>query len=96
MLGVKDSDVIGERLFVPADGKRGGGKRVWRTFPTIPDWRAEATIIVLDPILKPEKIEEYLKHAGQFIGLGRFRPRNNGFYGRFTIENFRSDLKKAA
>ena len=27
----------------------------------------------------------HLKEAGQFIGLGRFRPRKNGYYGRFEI-----------
>ena len=36
----------------------------------------------------PEKVKEYLIHAGQFIGIGRFRPRNNGFYGRFKVNSF--------
>jgi len=83
-------EVPGERLFVPADGRRGSGKRVWKTFPRIDEWRVQAVIYVLDPVLigKPEKIEEYLGHAGKFIGLGRFRPRNNGYYGRFRVENF--------
>ena len=92
MLGVQGKDVEGERLFVPSDGRRGGGSRVWKTFPVIREWKTKATIYVLDPILmdKPEKIEEYLVHAGKFIGMGRFRPRNNGFYGRFNIEGFKS------
>lgn len=30
--------------------------------------------------------EFHLRQAGGFIGIGRFRPRNNGFYGRFTVE----------
>ena len=30
-----------------------------------------------------EVFEKHLKDAGRFIGLGRFRPRNNGTYGRF-------------
>jgi len=89
-LNIKAKDVQGERLFVPSDGRRGSGKRVWKTFPTIPEWRGKGTVYVLDPALidKPEKIEEYLGHAGKFIGLLRFRPRNNGFYGRFIVENF--------
>lgn len=87
MLGVKADDVPGERLFVPASGKRGDGKRVWKTFPIIMDWKASARIYLLDPILidKPDKVREYLEHAGKFIGLGRFRPRNNGYYGRFDV-----------
>lgn len=89
-LGVVGKTVPGERLFVPSDGKRGGGKRVWKTFPCIAGWAAAATIYLLDPILiaKPDKVHEYLTHAGKFIGLGRFRPRNNGYYGRFTVESF--------
>lgn len=90
-LGVKADAIDGERLFVPASGKRGDGKRVWKTFPYLPEWKTSAEILILDPILKPEKIEEYLKFAGQFIGMGRFRPRNNGYYGRFKIESFTSD-----
>ena len=89
-LGIKGDSVAGERLFVPADGKRGGGKRVWRTFPIVPEWRATARLYLLDQVLidSPDKVREYLEQAGKFIGLGRFRPRNNGWYGRFTVEKW--------
>lgn len=90
-LGVKADKIEGERLFVPSDGKRGGGKRVYKTFPVVKQWRTKATVYILDPVIKPEKVHEYLDHAGKFIGMGRFRPRNNGFYGRFTIENFKTN-----
>ena len=92
-LGVKADTVEGERLFVPADGKRGGGKRVWRTFPVLRNWSGVTTIYAMDPILidKPNKVLEYLEHAGKFIGLGRFRPRNNGFYGRFRVEDWKAE-----
>jgi hypothetical protein len=91
-LGVKADDVEGEWLFVPSDGKRGGGKRVWKCFPFIPaGWKVSGELILLDPILvaKPEKVREYLEHAGKFIGIGRFRPRNNGYYGRFEVTEFK-------
>lgn len=92
LLGVKGADVPGERLFVPASGKRGDGKRVWKTFPVIQEWQTTAVLYLLDPVLvdKPAKVQEYLEHAGKFIGMGRFRPRNNGFYGRFSVENFKT------
>lgn len=97
LLGTQADKIDFERLFLPADGVRGSGKRVWKQYPYLPEWRAEAEVVILDPIIKPEKVHEYLKFAGQFIGMGRFRPRNNGYYGRFTIENFRSEgLAKAA
>lgn len=94
MLGVKAKDMEGERLFVPSDGKRGGGKRVFKTFPVIRQWSVTGTVYILDPVIKPEKVLEYLEHAGKFIGMGRFRPRNNGFYGRFKVENFTHSVEK--
>jgi hypothetical protein len=89
-LGIKADEVKSERLFVPSDGKKGGSTRVWKTFPFIQKWEADVEIILLDPILidKPEKVREYLGHSGKFIGLGRFRPRNGGFYGRFEVTEF--------
>ena len=89
MLGVKSANVVAERLFVPSDGKKGGGKRVWKNFPKVDPWKTHATITVIDATIKPEKLQEYLNAAGQFIGLGYFRPRNGGFWGKFKIENFK-------
>jgi len=89
-LGVKAEAFEPLRLFVPSDGKKGGGTRVWKTFPVIQEWKADVEIMLLDPILidKPEKVKEYLGHAGKFIGIGFFRPRNGGYFGRFTVEKF--------
>jgi hypothetical protein len=42
---------------------------------------------ILDEIVNPEVFREHLKWAGQIIGIGRFRPRNNGYYGRFKVED---------
>ena len=87
-LGIKADTIQAEKLFVPSDGKPGGGSRVWKYFPLIPQgWTGAAEICLLDPILigKPEKVRDYLTYAGKFIGLGRFRPRRNGFYGRFVV-----------
>ena len=82
------ANIEAERLFLNSDGKKGGGSRVWRRYPRIPSgWRGTVTIHVFDETVTPEKLEEYLVHAGKFIGLGRFRPRNGGYYGRFVVEN---------
>lgn len=91
VLEAEAEKVTGERFFVPSDGKKGGSSRVWKIFPVIHKWSGNVEIMVLDPVLadKPEKIEEYLGHAGKFIGLGRFRPRNGGFYGRFEVKSFK-------
>jgi hypothetical protein len=87
----KVADLPFERLYVPSDGRPGGMKRVWRQFCYAPEgWTATGRLYLLDPILigKPEKVEEYLTHAGKFIGLCRWRPRNGGMYGRFKVEKF--------
>lgn len=87
VLSLKKDDVPGEWLFVPADGKRGGGKRVEKCFPVIREWTGDVTFIVLDETITQDVFKEHLIEAGKFIGLGRFRPRNNGFYGRFDVVN---------
>lgn len=80
-----------ETLFLNADGKRGGGRRVHRIYPMIPaGWKASGEIYVMDPIIQDEKLSEYLAYAGQFIGIGRFRPRVGGFYGRFKVASFKA------
>lgn len=88
----KPEQVQGVWMNVPSDGKRGGSKRVDRCFPVIPEWSAQAEIICLDPILvdNPNKVEEYIKHAGKFIGLMSMAPRNGGSFGRFAAENFKT------
>jgi len=86
VLPIKRDDVEGEWLFVPSDGKRGSGKRVDRCFPLIREWSGDVTFYVLDDIITPEVFEEHLRQAGNFIGIGRFRPRNNGYYGRFKVK----------
>lgn len=86
VLPVKKEDVKGEWLFVPSDGTRGGGRRVEKCFPIIHQWGGEVTFYVLDETVTEDVFKNILEQAGAFIGIGRFRPRNNGFYGRFKVE----------
>lgn len=81
-------DIIKWTLFVPADGKPGGGKRVWRSFPRVDSWEADATVLVLDPAITQKAFEQHLWTASMFIGLGTFRARNRGQCGRFAVSNF--------
>lgn len=85
VLGVKAKDVQGEWLFVPSDARRGSGKRVDKCFPVIQEWAGDVQFLILDEIITEDIFYKVLEGAGQFIGIGRFRPRNNGFYGRFKI-----------
>lgn len=86
-LNVRKDDVQGEWLFVPADGKRGSGTRVRKCFPVIPEWSGDVTFHVLDDTITRDVFAHHLDQAGKFIGIGRFRPRNNGYYGRFEVKN---------
>ena len=88
-LGVKKEDMDGEWLFVPSDGRRGGGKRVWKCFPYVPEWEAEVVVHLLDDVITKDAFRQVIEEMGKFIGVGRFRPANNGFYGRFSVEEIR-------
>lgn len=85
VLPVTKETVSGEWLFVPADGRRGGGKRVEKCFPVVHEWKGDVTFHILDDVITPEVFDQHLRDAGNFIGIGRFRPRNNGYYGRFKV-----------
>lgn len=87
-LGVHIDKVRGESLFVPADGRRGGPRRVTKTFPFIePGWTGSTTIYVVDETITEPVLRKHLVEAGNLIGIGRFRPRNNGSYGRFALDS---------
>lgn len=86
VLPIKKDEVQGEWLFVPSDGKRGGGSRVDKCFPVIHEWNGKVTFHILDETITEDVFVQHLKEAGNFIGIGRFRPRNNGFYGRFAVD----------
>ena len=86
-LDVQEDTLQHEWLHVPSDGRRGGTKRVEKCFPLIPSWSGDVEFLILDEIITQEVFEEHLKDAGSFIGIGRFRPRNNGFYGRFKVDS---------
>jgi hypothetical protein len=86
VLPLKAKQVGFERLFVPSDGIRGSGKRVWKYFPVIPAWSGDVAFSVLDETITREVFETHIAEAGTFIGIGRFRPRNNGYYGRWAVQ----------
>lgn len=86
-LGVNKDKTQCESFPCHADGKRGSGTRVTRTFPVIREWSGTATFLIFDETITEQAFRHHLEEAGKFIGIGRFRPRNGGFYGRFAIES---------
>lgn len=85
-LPVTRDQVEGEWLYLNSDGRKGGNRRVWRCMPRINSWRADVAFHVLDDTITEEVLRYHLEQAGAFIGIGRFRPQNGGYYGRFKLD----------
>jgi len=79
------AEVEGEWLSLDAQPGRGNGGRVWRCMPRIGEWKGDLSIHVLDETITQEVLRYHLEQTGAFIGIGRFRPKNGGFYGRFRV-----------
>lgn len=86
VLPIKKEETQLDRIYANADGVRGSGKRVWRNFPRVDSWQANVPFHVLADEVTADVFEEHLIQAGAFVGVGRFRPENGGFYGRFSVE----------
>ena len=86
-LGINVADIPGEEVFVPSNGIRGSGSRVWKTFGVIPEWSGTVEFLILDELIDKDVFTKHLEDAGSFIGVGRFRPRQMGYYGRFAVED---------
>ena len=85
-LGVHIDDVQHKWQHVPSTGQRGGTKRVLKCFPIFPKWEGTVEYLIFDEKITKEVFTKILHGAGQFIGIGVFRPMNNGYYGRFSVE----------
>ena len=85
VLPIKKENVASEWVFVPADGRRGGGRRVEKCFPLILSWKGKVTYYIMDDIITEDVFDQVLQVSGNLIGIGRFRPSNWGYYGRFKV-----------
>ena len=83
---IKMEDAGLEGFLANSDGRRGSGSRVFRRFPILHQWRAEAILQLIDAEVPTEVFERCLKEAGNLIGVGRFRPQNGGYFGRFDVD----------
>lgn len=86
--GRSEDDAVEKRMFVPSTGVRGDGKRVMKSYPILvptPRLVVEPEFIIVNDIITPEVFAQHLQQAGQLIGIGAFRIRNNGVFGRFKV-----------
>jgi hypothetical protein len=85
VLPVLKAEVLCERVHVHADGVRGSGKRVFKNFPLVAAWKGQLKVQVLSDEIPEKVFEDTLDYAGKFAGIGRFRPENGGYLGRFEV-----------
>lgn len=86
ILPIKAASVPCDKLFVPSDGRRGGGKRVTKFFPRIDAWEGTVRFFIFDDLITEDVFLQVLRASGVLVGIGRFRPESCGFYGRFSVE----------
>ncbi|TXH59301.1 MAG: hypothetical protein E6Q97_00190 [Desulfurellales bacterium] len=89
VLPIKISDVEMEIVWCAADGKPGSvsAAKVQRRFPLIRKWSGTVRYLLADPVITQDVFHEHLVIAGSLIGMGRWRPINNGKYGKFVVDN---------
>lgn len=89
-LALPVADVSCVKLFVPASGVAGDGKRVTKYFPRIASWKGDVTFLIADDELcAPHGLETFQKaieYAGKLVGIGFYRPQNRGTWGRFAVK----------
>lgn len=50
-------------------------------------WKVKFNVFVDDNTMTKETVAELLNYAGKYVGIGSYRPTNNGYFGRFEVEN---------
>ncbi len=53
--------------------------------PKWSDWKASFTLNVDNDTITESTIKDILVNAGNYIGIGSYRPTNNGSFGRFKV-----------
>jgi hypothetical protein len=77
-----------EGFLANSDGVRGSGKRVYRRFPIVRSWSGKLVFLLWDDQMPEQIFVDTLKDAGLLIGVGRRRPENKGFFGRFVLNSY--------
>lgn len=76
-----DYDAVDKRSAVNKNVKA----RVIAIRPRWNSWDADFTLKVDNDTITDSTIREIITNAGQYIGIGSFRPTNNGKFGRFEL-----------
>lgn len=77
----RDWDIIDKRSVVNKNVKA----RVMVIRPKWIDWVLYFTLECHEPSITKETIHQLFTYAGNFCGIGSYRPTNNGLFGRFEV-----------
>ena len=79
---IPDYDAIDKRSAVNRNIKA----RIICIRPKWTNWKAEFTLNIDNDTITTPTIQSILEYAGRYVGIGSFRPTNNGQFGRFEVE----------
>jgi hypothetical protein len=81
-----DYDAIDKRSAVNRNIKA----RVIIIRPKWTTWEAEFTLSVYEDSISIDAIKQLFEFAGNLVGIGSFRPTNNGLFGRFELVSLKN------
>ena len=87
-LGVHKDKVAPQWVSCDPRGQK-GGMGVLRAFPHYPKWEGEVRFLILDDTITKDVFERVVREAGNFVGIGQFRPQNGGYFGRFEVKSIK-------
>lgn len=80
---IPDFDAIDKRSAVNKNVKA----RVLVIRPKWMNWTATFTLNVYEDTITKETVKELITYAGNYVGIGSYRPTNNGMFGRFEVKS---------
>lgn len=87
---IPDYDAIDKRSAVNKNVKA----RVIVIRPKWTNWEAEFTLNVYEDSINQDQISQLFEYAGNLVGIGSFRPTNNGLFGRFAMTEIKPSTLK--
>lgn len=83
-----DYDAIDKRSAVNKNVKA----RVITIRPKWTQWEADFDLLVYEDSITTETVHQLLEYAGSYVGIGSFRPTNNGMFGRFEVTSLTKEI----
>lgn len=61
--------------------------RVISIRPKWEKWDVEFTLSIDNDTITTSTIQQLLEYAGSYVGIGSYRPTNNGWFGKFKVDS---------